>query len=61
VSRLRGGNTIDKLNQLLILKESEHCKSVLTRLMNITFYPVENNMAFRVNVISCIHEIMESI
>jgi hypothetical protein len=46
-SRLKGGNTIDKLEQLLIQKESERWKNVLTKLMNITLYLAENNMAFR--------------
>jgi hypothetical protein len=46
-SRLKGRNTIDKLKQLLIQKESECRKNVLTRLMNITLYLAENNMAFR--------------
>jgi hypothetical protein len=46
-SRLKGGNTIDKLEQLLIHKESERWKNVLTILMNITMYLAEKNMAFR--------------
>jgi hypothetical protein len=45
-SRLKGRNTIDKLEQLLIQKESEHWKNVLTRLMDITLYLAENNTAF---------------
>jgi hypothetical protein len=45
-SRLRGQNTIDKLEQLLIQKESECWKNVLIRLMNITLYFAENNIAF---------------
>jgi hypothetical protein len=36
-SRLKGGNTIDKSEQLLIQREPELWKKVLTRLMNITF------------------------
>jgi hypothetical protein len=35
------------LEQLLIQKESERWKNVLTGLMNITLYFAENNMAFR--------------
>jgi hypothetical protein len=31
----------------LIQKESERWKNILTRLMNITLYLAENNMAFR--------------
>jgi hypothetical protein len=46
-SKLKGGNTIDKFERLLIQKESERWKSVLTRLMTITLYLAENNMAFR--------------
>jgi hypothetical protein len=46
-SRLKGGNTIDKLEKLLIQKESERWKNLLTRLMNITVYLAENNMAFQ--------------
>jgi hypothetical protein len=45
-SRLKGGNTVDKLEQLLIQKELERWKNVLTRLMIITLYLAENNMAF---------------
>jgi hypothetical protein len=46
-SRLRNRDTIDKMEKLLIQKESERWKNVLTRLMNITLYFAENNMAFR--------------
>jgi hypothetical protein len=42
----RGRNTYDKLEQLLIQKESKHWKNVLTRLMNITLYLAEYSMAF---------------
>jgi hypothetical protein len=46
-SRLKGGNTIDKLEQLLVQKESVCWKNVLTSLMNITLYLAEHTMAFR--------------
>jgi hypothetical protein len=46
-SRLKGGSTLDKSELLLIQKESESWKNVLARLMNITFYFVENNLAFQ--------------
>jgi hypothetical protein len=46
-SRLKGGITIDKLEQILIQKQPERWKNVLTRLINITLYLAENNMAFR--------------
>jgi hypothetical protein len=35
------------LKQMLIQKESECWKYVLTRLINITLYLAENNMAFQ--------------
>jgi hypothetical protein len=60
-SRLKGGDTIDKLKQLLIRKESERWKNVLTRLMNITLYLAENNMAFWGSPITCIRKIMANI
>jgi hypothetical protein len=59
--RLTDGNTIDKLEQLLIQEGSERWKNVLTRLMNITSYLAENNTAFRGRPISRIHKIMENI
>jgi hypothetical protein len=46
-SRLKGGNTTDKLEQLFIQKESERWKNVSTRLMTITLYLAEKDMAFR--------------
>jgi hypothetical protein len=46
-SRLKGGNTIDKTEKLLVQKETERWKNALTRLMNITLYLAENNMAFQ--------------
>jgi phage/plasmid-associated DNA primase len=45
-SRLKGGNPVDRFEQLLIQKESECWKNVLTKLMDITLYPAEDNMAF---------------
>lgn len=45
--RLRTGETIDKQQQQLIGKESLRWNNVLCRLMNITLYLAENNMAFR--------------
>jgi hypothetical protein len=43
-SRIEGRNTTDKLEELLIQKESERWKNILTRLMNITLYLAENNI-----------------
>jgi hypothetical protein len=57
-SRLKGRNTIDKLEQLLIQKDSEHWKNVVTRLMNNTLYLAENDTAFQGNMTSYIHNIM---
>jgi hypothetical protein len=59
-SRLKGGNTIDKL-ELLIQKESERWKNVFTRLMNITMYLAEKIWHFGDCSINCIHTIMENI
>ncbi|XP_063775718.1 uncharacterized protein LOC134911440 [Pseudophryne corroboree] len=44
--RLNSGNTIDRVEQLLIVKESERWSNVLNRLMNIILYLAENNIAF---------------
>jgi hypothetical protein len=44
---VKGGITIDKLEQLLLQKESERWKNVLARIMNIILYLAENNTAFR--------------
>jgi hypothetical protein len=60
-SSLKGGNTTDKLGELLIQKESEGWKNVMTRLMNIILHPAEKNMAFRGSPTGCIHKIMENI
>jgi hypothetical protein len=45
-SILKSGNTIDKSEELLIQKESESCKNVRTRLMNIALCRSKNNMTF---------------
>lgn len=45
--RLKGGLTIDSQEQKLIQKESLRWNNVLLRLMNVTLYLAENNMAFR--------------
>lgn len=46
-SRLKGQTSIDKLEQIVIKKESERWCEVLNRLMNIILYLTENNSAFR--------------
>jgi len=38
--------TVDKLEELLIQKESEHWKNILTRLINAVFYTVEHKTVF---------------
>jgi hypothetical protein len=45
-SRLKGENASQKLEELLIQKESEGWKNILTRLMNITLYLAEKSMEF---------------
>ena len=45
--RLKTGLTIDKEEQKVISKESLRWNNVLQRLMHITLYLAENNMAFR--------------
>lgn len=45
--RLKTNMTIDCLEQSLIVREAEHWKNVLLRLMNIILYMTKNNMAFR--------------
>jgi hypothetical protein len=46
-SRLKGGNTTDKLEQLFVQKESWRWKNVLTTITNNALYLAENNMAFQ--------------
>jgi hypothetical protein len=46
-SRIKSCTTIDKAEQLSMLRECERWKNVLTTLMHITLYLAENNMAFR--------------
>jgi len=61
IDNQRKNKTIDKLEQLLIQKESEHWKNILTRLNNTVFYTAEHNMAFMVCWVSCTHKITENI
>jgi len=39
--------TIDKQNLSLIIKETEHWRAVLTRILHIVHYLSERNLAFR--------------
>jgi uncharacterized membrane protein len=51
----------DKLEQLLIQKELEHWKNILTRLINTVLYTAEHSMAFLVRWVSCTHKIIVKI
>lgn len=53
--------TIDKLEQLLIQKESEHWKNIPTRLINTVLYTAEHSMVFLVHWVICTHKITENI
>ena len=45
--RLTNDNGIDQINQQLLKKEAQHWRDVLERLLAITLYLAEHNLAFR--------------
>jgi hypothetical protein len=61
LNRHSQAKTFDKLEQLLIQKESEYWKNTLNRLFKTAFYTAENNMAFWVSRISYTYKITENI